>query len=153
MVRSGVPHSLRPYIWPRLCGAMLKKQQTNFTYKEIMKSSADDRLNSSKQIEKDLLRTLPTNVCYMSLQSTGIPRLRRILRAVAFLYPEIGTKQLFILQKLNLGVALAPVTRTCALITSFVFHFRLLSRNGCYCLFITFIYGRRGCVLDDVYNY
>lgn len=43
-----------------------------------------------KQIEKDLLRTIPNNVCFESLQSVGIPKLRRILRALAYLYPEIG---------------------------------------------------------------
>ena len=45
---------------------------------------------TSRQIEKDLLRTLPTNVCYSNLNSTGIPRLRRILRGLAWLYPDIG---------------------------------------------------------------
>ena len=45
---------------------------------------------TSRQIEKDLLRTLPTNVCYSNVNSTGIPRLRRILRGLAWLYPDIG---------------------------------------------------------------
>ena len=45
---------------------------------------------TSRQIEKDLLRTLPNNVCFNSAKATGIPRLRRILRGVAWLYPDIG---------------------------------------------------------------
>lgn len=45
---------------------------------------------TSKQIEKDLVRTLPTNACFSHLTSTGIPRLRRVLRGLAWLYPEIG---------------------------------------------------------------
>lgn len=45
---------------------------------------------SSKQIEKDLLRTMPSHVCFNNLQSTGIPRLRRVLRSLAWLYPDIG---------------------------------------------------------------
>lgn len=45
---------------------------------------------SVPQIEKDLLRTMPTNACFSSLTSVGVPRLRRILRGLAWLYPDIG---------------------------------------------------------------
>lgn len=71
-------------------GAYLKKQSHNVTYKEIVRSSNNDTLVSSKQIEKDLLRTMPSHVCFNNLQSTGIPRLRRVLRSLAWLYPDIG---------------------------------------------------------------
>ena len=54
------------------------------------RASSNDHLMTSRQIEKDLLRTLPTNVCYSNVNSTGIPRLRRILRGLAWLYPDIG---------------------------------------------------------------
>ena len=50
---------------------------------------------TSRQIEKDLLRTLPTNVCYANVNSTGVPRLRRILRGLAWLYPDIGYCQVW----------------------------------------------------------
>lgn len=43
-----------------------------------------------QQIEKDLLRTMPSNACFAHVSSVGIPRLRRVLRALAWLYPEIG---------------------------------------------------------------
>lgn len=43
-----------------------------------------------RQIEKDLLRTMPSNACFANENSTGVPRLRRALRALAWLYPEIG---------------------------------------------------------------
>lgn len=43
-----------------------------------------------RQIEKDLLRTMPSNACFTSVGSVGVPRLRRVLRALAWLYPEIG---------------------------------------------------------------
>jgi len=39
---------------------------------------------------KDLLRTMPGNACFCNVSSTGIPRLRRVLRAIAWLYPDIG---------------------------------------------------------------
>lgn len=45
---------------------------------------------SLSQIEKDLLRTMPTNACFNSLVSVGVPRLRRVLRGLAWLYPDIG---------------------------------------------------------------
>lgn len=52
--------------------------------------SSSDSLMTSKQIEKDLLHTMPTNACFSHISSTGIPRLRRILRGLAWLYPDIG---------------------------------------------------------------
>lgn len=55
-----------------------------------MKASSNDALMTSKQIEKDLLRTMPTNACFSHMNSTGVPRLRRILRGIAWLYPDIG---------------------------------------------------------------
>ncbi len=42
------------------------------------------------QIEKDLLRTMPTNACFSTFSSVGVPKLRRVLRGLAWLYPDIG---------------------------------------------------------------
>ena len=33
---------------------------------------------------------MPGNACFCNVSSTGIPRLRRVLRAIAWLYPDIG---------------------------------------------------------------
>ena len=33
---------------------------------------------------------MPSNACFCNINSTGIPRLRRVLRAIAWLYPDIG---------------------------------------------------------------
>lgn len=33
---------------------------------------------------------MPSNACFASVDSVGVPRLRRVLRALAWLYPEIG---------------------------------------------------------------
>lgn len=63
------------------------------SYKDIVKASSNDALMTSKQIEKDLLRTMPGNACFSHMDSTGIPRLRRILRGLAWLYPDIGYAQ------------------------------------------------------------
>ena len=35
MVKDGIPHSLRPYVWLRLAGAMLKKNTSEVTYKQV----------------------------------------------------------------------------------------------------------------------
>merc|ERR1719419_1257433 len=43
-----------------------------------------------RQIEVDLLRTLPENRHYQCLSSDGIPQLRRVLLAYAVHNPEIG---------------------------------------------------------------
>lgn len=90
MVKNGIPHSLRPQMWLRMSGALQKKQQSELSYKDIVKMSSNDSLMTSKQIEKDLLHTMPTNACFSHINSTGIPRLRRILRGLAWLYPDIG---------------------------------------------------------------
>lgn len=73
-----------------LLGALQKKQQSELNYKDIVKMSSNDSLMTSKQIEKDLLHAMPTNACFSHINSTGIPRLRRILRGIAWLYPDVG---------------------------------------------------------------
>ncbi|XP_017057638.1 small G protein signaling modulator 3 homolog [Drosophila ficusphila] len=90
MVRQGIPHTLRAQMWMRLSGALAKKQKSETSYHDIVKASSNDQLMTSKQIEKDLLRILPTNACFSNPNGTGIPRLRRILRGIAWLFPDIG---------------------------------------------------------------
>lgn len=90
MVRQGIPHSLRSQVWMKMSGAWQKKLTSETTYKDIVKASSSDALMTSKQIEKDLLRIMPANVCFSNLHSTGIPRLRRVMRGLAWLYPDIG---------------------------------------------------------------
>lgn len=74
----------------RFSGALTKKLNSKFKYADLMKNSETDQYHASKQIEKDLLRTLPTNACFCSPTSVGIPRLRRVLQSLAWLYPNIG---------------------------------------------------------------
>lgn len=35
MVREGIPHSLRPYVWLRLAGAMQKKTSSEVYYRQV----------------------------------------------------------------------------------------------------------------------
>ncbi|XP_069345987.1 small G protein signaling modulator 3 isoform X7 [Eulemur rufifrons] len=81
---------MRPQLWMRLSGALQKKRNSELSYREIVKNSSNDETIAAKQIEKDLLRTMPSNACFANVNSIGVPRLRRVLRALAWLYPEIG---------------------------------------------------------------
>ncbi|KAM9230566.1 small G protein signaling modulator 3 isoform 2-T2 [Dugong dugon] len=90
LVLAGIPHSMRPQLWMRLSGALQKKHSSELSYREMVKNSSNDETIAAKQIEKDLLRTMPGNACFANVSSIGVPRLRRILRALAWLYPEIG---------------------------------------------------------------
>jgi len=64
-------------------------------FKVVKESTANEYFSFAKHVEKDLLRILPGNGCFAKLDSPGIPRLRRILRAIAWLYPDIGYCQGF----------------------------------------------------------
>ncbi|XP_027628543.1 small G protein signaling modulator 3 isoform X1 [Tupaia chinensis] len=90
LVLAGIPHGMRPQLWMRLSGALQKKRNSELSYREIVKNSSNDETIAAKQIEKDLLRTMPSNACFANVNSIGVPRLRRVLRALAWLYPEIG---------------------------------------------------------------
>ncbi|CAH8629662.1 unnamed protein product [Schistosoma intercalatum] len=53
----GIPHSLRPHIWPRLTGALLKAKESkqripSITYTELVQLSSTDTLLAGIQIEK-----------------------------------------------------------------------------------------------------
>ena len=52
MVYQGVPHSIRSQIWMRTTGALEKKLKSEMNYKIIVKTSSNDHLMTSKQIEK-----------------------------------------------------------------------------------------------------
>ncbi|XP_028935119.1 small G protein signaling modulator 3 isoform X2 [Ornithorhynchus anatinus] len=90
LVLAGIPHSMRPQLWMRLSGALQKKRNSEMSYRDIVKNSSNDETIAAKQIEKDLLRTMPSNACFSNMNSIGVPRLRRILRGLAWLYPDIG---------------------------------------------------------------
>lgn len=85
----GIPSSLRTQIWMCLSGSVHKKHQAKMSYADMLKQCNNDAQLYSKQIEKDLLRTLPSNICFMNMNSSGVSRLRRILRAIAWLFPGI----------------------------------------------------------------
>ena len=90
LLEAGVPHSLRAQLWPRLLRSQARRDRAQLSYRDILAQCRERRTSTNLQIEKDLLRTLPTNICFSSLTSVGVPRLRRVLQAVAQLLPQVG---------------------------------------------------------------
>lgn len=52
----GIAHSLRPFLWPRFCGATKKKAASSFSYIDVIKQCDKDQSSINPQIEKDLSR-------------------------------------------------------------------------------------------------
>ena len=147
---SAIPASLRAQLWMCLSGAMQKKHRAKIPYSDMLKQCNDDAQLYSKQIEKDLLRTLPTNACFMTKDASGISRLRRILRTIAWLFPG----------------KLLNISHTRILYNLFLFRYWLLSGKINVSLSVRFeslvgygydlcniiiIIRRRRCILDDVF--
>ncbi|KAM3726527.1 Small G protein signaling modulator [Dirofilaria immitis] len=108
----GIAHSLRPFLWPRFCGATKKKAASAFSYIEVIKQCDKDKSSISAQIEKDLSRTLPNNICFWHPGSKGIQSLRRLLNSVAYIYPDVGYCQ-------GIGVIAASLLLFCPEETAF----------------------------------
>lgn len=99
LIRSGIPHEYRCKIWKALIdlkvGAERSQKNPNY-YQELLDSkplSDSDKscINpASKQIELDLLRTLPSNRHFESINSSGTVRLRRVLIAYSKRNPKVG---------------------------------------------------------------
>lgn len=95
LLRSGVPSEYRPKIW-RMCVNSLiehKKPANDPNYYANLVKASQNRRNwnpSIKQIELDLLRTLPNNKNFESKECDGINRLRRVLTAYSQRNPALG---------------------------------------------------------------
>uniref|UniRef100_A0AC35GWJ8 Rab-GAP TBC domain-containing protein n=1 Tax=Panagrolaimus sp. PS1159 TaxID=55785 RepID=A0AC35GWJ8_9BILA len=88
---NGCPHSLRPFLWAKFSGGSKKQKNGACTFTKIHERSLRDSSASvDGQIEKDLLRTLPSNLCFAKDDAPGIASLRKVLKTVAFMYPELG---------------------------------------------------------------
>lgn len=95
LLRSGVPSEYRPKVW-RMCVNSLiehKKPANDPNYYANLVKASQNRRNwnpSIKQIELDLLRTLPNNKNFESKECDGINRLRRVLTAYSQRNPALG---------------------------------------------------------------
>ncbi|TDH09582.1 hypothetical protein EPR50_G00088650 [Perca flavescens] len=93
LFRSGVPHEHRSQVWRWCVSFHVKKFRDHLApdYYETLLNVAQDKPNpASKQIELDLLRTLPNNKHYSSPSAGGIQKLRNILMAFSWRNPDIG---------------------------------------------------------------
>ena len=59
---------------------------------------------AAKQIELDLLRTLPNNIYYENNHSKGVPKLRRVLLAYSLHNPELEYCQVTVKMVVNRAV-------------------------------------------------
>ncbi|XP_028307218.1 TBC1 domain family member 2B isoform X2 [Gouania willdenowi] len=93
LIRRGVPHEHRSHVWRWCTSLHVKKFRDHLApdYYETLLNVAWDKPNpASKQIELDLLRTLPNNKHYASPSAAGIQKLRNVLIAFSWRNPDIG---------------------------------------------------------------
>uniref|UniRef100_A0A8C9U6S1 TBC1 domain family member 2B n=1 Tax=Scleropages formosus TaxID=113540 RepID=A0A8C9U6S1_SCLFO len=93
LIRTGVPHEHRSKVWRWCVGFHVRKFKEGLgtNYFEGLLSTALEKQNpASKQIELDLLRTLPNNKHYASPAADGIGKLRNVLLAFSWRNPDIG---------------------------------------------------------------
>uniref|UniRef100_A0A8L8JWK0 RUN and TBC1 domain-containing protein 3 n=1 Tax=Heligmosomoides polygyrus TaxID=6339 RepID=A0A8L8JWK0_HELPZ len=109
---GGIPHSMRPYLWPRFAGATKKRAAAGYSYDEVLRQSAQDKPSIGIQIERSLSRTMPNNICFWKKNGTGVDALRRVLKAVAFIYPDLGFCE-------GMGVIVATLLLFCSEETTF----------------------------------
>lgn len=100
LLRSGVPQEYRCKVWKTLVNLRIKNIRDTHGpdyYQSLLEPNKKPNLNSmgpmnqaTKQIELDLLRTLPNNKHFETLDSSGTIRLRRVLTAYSEHNPRVG---------------------------------------------------------------
>ncbi|XP_041853450.1 TBC1 domain family member 2B isoform X2 [Melanotaenia boesemani] len=93
LIRCGVPHEHRSKVWHSCISFHVKKFRDHLApdYYETLLNVALEKPNpASKQIELDLLRTLPNNKHYASPGAGGVQKLRNVLLAFSWRNPDIG---------------------------------------------------------------
>ncbi|KAI0211391.1 TBC1 domain family member 2B [Lamellibrachia satsuma] len=95
LIRTGIPLQYKERIWKGCVhfhvGKWSEMQQGKY-YEDLLQTCKTTQLLNPalKQIELDLLRTLPHNKHYQTLSSEGICRLRRVLSAYSLHNPLVG---------------------------------------------------------------
>ncbi|KAM9586490.1 TBC1 domain family member 2B isoform 3-T3 [Trichechus inunguis] len=93
LIRAGIPHEHRSKVWKWCVDLHTRKfkDSTEPGYFQTLLQKALEKQNpASKQIELDLLRTLPNNKHYSCPTSEGIQKLRNVLLAFSWRNPDIG---------------------------------------------------------------
>ncbi|CAH1259224.1 TBC1D2B [Branchiostoma lanceolatum] len=115
LIRAGIPYEYRERIWNWCVRLRVQDSRTqadgaapNQSHYQHLHITNRGKFNpAGKQIELDLMRTLPHNVHYASMESEGIQKLRRVLVAYSWHNPAIGY-----CQGLNRIVAIALLFMT-----------------------------------------
>ncbi|XP_071749014.1 TBC1 domain family member 2B isoform X3 [Lepeophtheirus salmonis] len=95
LCRKGIPICQRGAVWKAVVDyKLIRRQNESFQtdyYKKLLSNYNPSRnlTPAAKQIELDLLRTLPNNKHYDSPHADGIPKLRRVLLAYSVHNPDI----------------------------------------------------------------
>lgn len=124
LIRCGIPHEHRSQVWRWCVSFHVKKFRDNLAsnYYDTLLNVARDKPNpASKQIELDLLRTLPNNKYYASPSAGGIQKLRNVLMAFSWRNPDIGYCQG--LNRYRRGCAHSPSPFLSFCSVSFIFYF------------------------------
>nr|XP_028562619.1 TBC1 domain family member 2B isoform X1 [Podarcis muralis] len=93
LIRYGIPHAHRSQMWKWCIGLHVKKFREHMDpgyFQSLLQNALKKQNPASKQIELDLLRTLPNNKHYSSLTSEGVQKLRNVLLAFSWRNPDIG---------------------------------------------------------------
>eukprot|EP00118_Oscarella_pearsei_P017856 m.179668 g.179668 ORF g.179668 m.179668 type:complete len:936 (+) comp39227_c0_seq9:595-3402(+) len=94
LIRAGIPHEHRNEVWLLCIHALTQDQRAEKGkgyYRKLLEwknTSVTDVFY--KQIELDLLRTMPNNKYYDSPDAAGIAKLRNVLRAYSCHNPTVG---------------------------------------------------------------
>ncbi|KAG8440190.1 hypothetical protein GDO86_006113 [Hymenochirus boettgeri] len=93
LVRNGIPHEHRSKMWKWFVNLHIKKLKDEAApgyFHSLLQNALEKQNPASKQIELDLMRTLPNNKHYTSPTSEGIQKLRNVLLAYSWRNPDIG---------------------------------------------------------------
>ncbi|XP_047145794.1 TBC1 domain family member 2B isoform X1 [Hydra vulgaris] len=93
LVRCGIPHEYRAKVWGELVNIQVGSTRNLLGvgyYATLLTEKKGIYTPSAKQIELDLLRTLPNNRFYDKIEAEGTTKLRRILLAYSWHNPTVG---------------------------------------------------------------
>ncbi|XP_017720830.1 PREDICTED: TBC1 domain family member 2B isoform X2 [Rhinopithecus bieti] len=93
LVRAGIPHEHRSKVWKWCVDRHTRKFKDSTEpghFQTLLQKALEKQNPASKQIELDLLRTLPNNKHYSCPTSEGIQKLRNVLLAFSWRNPDIG---------------------------------------------------------------
>ncbi|CAE6379883.1 unnamed protein product [Rhizoctonia solani] len=87
LIRGGIPLVYRDKVWSECAGAAEVREPGVF--QDLLKSHEGEENPALKEIEKDVVRTMPLNV-FFGGDGVGVAKLRRVLQAYSWRNPDIG---------------------------------------------------------------